>query len=119
MRPIAVADLVYYLSGVLNEPRAYAQGYDVGSDELLSIRQLKDTIADVVHGQHPHGLQSAALPVVPAPPTTPGELPPGASEVFTNRLTIDLVGDPRPIRTLLPRSLLSFRQVVEQALATS
>lgn len=48
MRTIAVDDLVYYLLGVLDDPRAFGQRYDVGNDDIPSINQLIDGIADIL-----------------------------------------------------------------------
>ncbi len=48
MRTIAIDNLMYYLSGVPHEPRAYRQCYDVGNDDVLSINQLVDTTADII-----------------------------------------------------------------------
>ena len=75
MRTIAVDDLVYYLVGVLDEPRTYGQGYDVGNNDVLSIKQLTETIADIL-------ARRPALPPPPAPASPPprppdaGVLPP-------------------------------------------
>jgi nucleoside-diphosphate-sugar epimerase len=53
MRTIALDDLIYYLVGVLDDPRAYRQTYDVGNDDVLSINQLIDTTVDILGRRHP------------------------------------------------------------------
>jgi uncharacterized protein YbjT (DUF2867 family) len=118
MRTIAIDDLVYYLVGVLNEPRAYRQCYDVGNDDVLSINQLTDITSDILGWPHPVKL---LLPLAPLGALAPliervGKLSRGTIKGFVDSLKVDAIGDPLPIRTILPRPLLSFRQAVEQAL---
>jgi hypothetical protein len=48
-----------------------------------------------------------------------GKLAPGTIRSITDGVKVEMVGDPLPLRTLLPRPLLSFRQAVKQALAIS
>ena len=56
MRNIAVDDLVYYLVGVLNDPRAYGQRYDVGCDDLLTNNRMIDITAELLGRKHPFKL---------------------------------------------------------------
>lgn len=118
MRTIALDDLIYYLVGVLGEPRAYGQCYDVGNDDVPSINQLIDGTADVlgrrppVKLQIPLGLLGALAPLI----ERMAKLPAGAIKGFTQGMKVDAVGDPLPIRAVLHRPLLSFRQAVERAL---
>jgi uncharacterized protein YbjT (DUF2867 family) len=118
MRPIALDDLVYYLTGVLDEPGAYGQCYDVGNDELLSTNQLIDSIADLLGRRHPIKIQMplALLALLASPIERLAKLPRGAIKGFVDSLRINMIGDPLRIRTILPQPLLSFRQAVEQAL---
>ncbi len=39
---IALDDLLYYLLGVLDDPRMYGQWYEVGSDEIVTTYQMID-----------------------------------------------------------------------------
>jgi uncharacterized protein YbjT (DUF2867 family) len=39
-RNIDFDDLIYYLAGVLNDPRAFGQCYDVGCDDILTNGQI-------------------------------------------------------------------------------
>lgn len=120
MRTIALDDLIYYLVGVLDDPRAYGQGYDVGNDDVMSMNQLIDTTAEILGRQHPFKIQ--------IPPTLLGALAPlvermgklsgGAMKGFVDSLKVDAIGDPMPIRALLPQPLLSFRQAVAWALTS-
>ena len=115
MRPIALSDLVYYLVGALDEPRTYGQGYDVGSDEVLTMNQLAAVIAEV-RDRRP-APAPVALPSPPPPPARPPRaLPPGAMEGFVDSMKVDLIGDPLPMRQVLPRPLLPYQAAVERAL---
>jgi uncharacterized protein YbjT (DUF2867 family) len=120
MRTIAVDDLIYYLIGVLDEPRAYRQCFEVGNDNVLSINELTDGVADVLGRGHPvktkapMGLLGACAPII----ERLGKLAPGAMKGLVEGLKVDSIGDPSPIRAILPRPLLSFRQAVEKELLT-
>lgn len=118
MRTIAIDDMIYYLVGVLDDPRAYQQRYDVGNDDVLSMNQTIDIVADILGGrdpvkvQIPRALLRALAPLV----ERMGKLPRGAMQGFVDSLRTDAVGDPMPIRAILPRPLLPFRQAAERAL---
>ncbi|AMJ67814.1 SDR family oxidoreductase [Hymenobacter sp. PAMC 26628] len=119
MRTIAVDDLVYYLVGVLDDPRTYGQGYDVGNDYVLSIKQLIETIAAML-ARRPALLPPPTPASPPAPaPERRGSPPEGAMEGFRDSLQVDMNGDPLPIRTLLPRPLRSWPAAAEHALASN
>jgi uncharacterized protein YbjT (DUF2867 family) len=117
-RPIALDDLVYYLVGVLDEPRAYGQGYDVGSDDILTADQLIDVAAASLNRPPPRkihlprALLGALAPLVERLTGVPR----GALGDFLGGAETDLIGDPTAIRALLPRPLLSYRQAAERAL---
>jgi len=118
MRNIAIDDLVYYLVGVLNDPRANGQCYNVGCDDILTGDQMIDVAAEVLGRPHPgkvhvpRTLLSALAPLI----ERMGKLPRGAIKGIVDSLKIDLTADPTPIRTILPRPPLSYRQAVERAL---
>lgn len=118
MRTIAVEDLIYYLVGVLDDPRAYGQCYDVGNDDVLTNGEMLDAAAEILGRRPPLKLQippallGASAPLI----ERLGKLPRGAIRGIVDSLAADASGDPTPIRTLLPRPLLSFRQAAEQAL---
>ena len=121
MRTIAIDDLVCYLVGVLDDPRTYGQRYDVGDDDVLSINQLIDGIAAILGRRRPI---KAAVPMrllgALAPFVERGtKLPAGAVTGFVDGMKVDAVGDPVPIRAILPRPLLPFRAAVERALSPS
>ena len=114
MRTIAVEDLVYYLVGVLEDPRTYCQVFDVGNDEVLSINQLIDITADTLGNRRPMKLQIPLALLGAFAPLVEhlGKLPIGAMTGMVDSLRVDMDGNPMPIRNLLPRPLLSFRQAL-------
>lgn len=122
-RTIALADLGYYLVGVLKDTRAYGQAYDVGSDDVLSGDQIIDRTAEVLGRGHPkkiHILLPKWLPGVFAPLIERiTKLPKGALTGFLDSMKTDSIGDPMPIRSILTKPPLSYQQSVEDALANS
>jgi uncharacterized protein YbjT (DUF2867 family) len=118
-RNIAVDDLVYYLVGVLDDPRTFGQRYDVGCDDILTNDQMVDVAADVLSKKHPLKLH------IPRPVTATlapliermAKLPKGAMSGLIESMKDEATGDPTPIRQILPRPPLSYRDAVERALA--
>lgn len=118
-RNIALGDLLYYLIGVLAEPRSYGQRYDVGCDDVLSYRQMVDVASDMLGSRHPWKVQvPTGLLLLLAPVIERGAgLPPGALRGLLDGGEEDMVGDPAPIRAILPRPPLPYRRAVAVALA--
>lgn len=118
LRSIAVDDLVYYLIGVLDEPRAYGRRFDVGSDDVLTIPAMIDIVADLLGRPHPvkvpmpRAILAAVSPLI----ERAAKMPRGAIQGLLDSLDSDDVGDPAPIRLLLPRPLLSYRQAARRAI---
>jgi uncharacterized protein YbjT (DUF2867 family) len=117
-RNIAVGDLVYYLVGVLTDPRSYGQRYEVGGDDVLTNDQMLDVAADLLGKAPPtklhlpRRLMGALAPVI----ERIGRLPRGAFKGLIDGMDGEMIGDPTPIRQLLPRPPLSYRQAVQRAL---
>lgn len=118
MRTIALDDLIYYLIGVLDEPRAWGQAFDVGNDDVLSSNQRINRTADFLGRRHPvkfrlpMALLGALAPLI----ERVAKLPTGAMTGFVDSMKVDGVGDPMPIRAILPQPPLSFQQALERAL---
>ncbi|MDQ2841185.1 MAG: SDR family NAD(P)-dependent oxidoreductase [Acidobacteriota bacterium] len=110
-RNIALDDLVYYMVGVLNDPRAYGQCYDVGCDDILTNDQMMDIAAEVLGRKHPlkihisPTLLGALAPVI----ERVSKFPRGAIKGIVDSFEADAIGDPRPIRVILPRPPLPYR----------
>ena len=117
-RNIALDDLVYYLAGVLSDPRSNGQCYDVGCDDILTNDQMIDITADVLSRKHPLKIHlpgpilSALAPLI----ERMSKLPRGSIRGLLDGMKADAIGDPMPIRALLPRPPLPYRKAVEQAL---
>lgn len=118
LRSIAIDDLVYYLTGVLNEVRTYGQAFDVGGDDVFTYNQMIDIMAGVVGSRPPIKIHLPTALLIPLAPLMERarHLPKGAVRGFLESLKTDMVGNPIPIRTLLPRSLLTYREAIEKAL---
>jgi uncharacterized protein YbjT (DUF2867 family) len=118
MRHIAIGDLTYYLTGVLNDPRAYGQCYEVGGDELLTMDQMIDIVAGVLGRKPPPKLHIPVALVAALAPLIGRALksPKGALKGILDGMKEDGIGDPLPIRAILPRPPLDFRAAVQAAL---
>ncbi|MFC7625691.1 NAD(P)H-binding protein [Microlunatus sp. GCM10028923] len=62
-QPIAEADLIRYLVGVLDLPEAYGQTFEVGGPEVLSYGDMLRRVARILDGR--------PLPMLPVPLLTP------------------------------------------------
>jgi uncharacterized protein YbjT (DUF2867 family) len=119
MRHIAVDDLTYYLRGVLDDPRAHCQTYEVGGDELYTKDQMIDLTAEVLGRRPPLKVHvplavlAAAAPLIERLSKAASK---GAIKAIADGLAVEGVGDPLPIRSLLPRPPLSYRAAVQRAL---
>lgn len=118
-RNIAVDDLIYYLVGVLDDPRSFGQRYDVGCDDILTNDQMVDVAAEVLGRRHPMKIH---LPLAIMAMLAPlierlAKLPKGAFAGLVEGMKDDAIGDPKPIREILPRPPLPYREAVERALA--
>jgi len=90
----------------------------VGCDEILTTDQMIDIAAEVLGRPHPikmhvpRALLGALAPLI----ERLSKFPRGSVKGLLDGLVIDLIGDPLPIRSILPRPPLSYRQAVERAL---
>jgi uncharacterized protein YbjT (DUF2867 family) len=118
-RNIAVGDLVYYLVGVLDDPRTYGQRYEVGCDDVLSYHEMVDLTAALLGEPRPFKFDLPGWLLVALAPLVESRagLPKGALKGLFGGPAVDMIGDPLPIRNLLPRQPLSYRRAVEVALA--
>ncbi len=117
-RTIAVDDLAYYLVGVLDDPRSFGHGYDVGSDDVLTTDQMIDVAAERLGRRHPVKIHVPGGLLLLADPLIERltRMPRGAMTGLVDSLQVDMTGDPTPIRTILDRSLQTYRQALERAL---
>jgi len=118
-RPIAVDDLAQHLVDLRREPRSYGHAYDVGADDVLTMTEMIDLAADQLGRPHPRRIRlprRAVARLAPLVERATG-LPPGALDGLVGEGSdIDLVGDPTPIRALLPTPR-TYRQALAAALS--
>ncbi len=116
---IAIDDLAYYLVGVLDDPRSFGHAFDVGSDEVLTANAMIDVIAELLgrpaplHIDAPRGAFALTAPVI----ERLAKMPRGAIRGILDCADVAYVGDPRPIRALLARKPIAYRDAVARALA--
>ncbi|WP_419800895.1 SDR family oxidoreductase [Mucilaginibacter sp.] len=121
-RCIAISDLVYYLTGILNEPKAFGQAYDVGGDELYNMDQMIDIVANILKNPHPKkfhlpmgGIRALSFILEPMM-----KMQKGALKGLIDSMETELIGvDPKAITKILPRTLLSFEQAAEKAIEST
>lgn len=120
LRTIAVDDLNEFLGGVLDDPRTYQQRYDVGNDDILSINQLFDGIADILGRRRPAKVQipPALLGTLAPLGERMGKLRGGPMKGLVASVKVDMIGDSMPIRAFLPLPPLTIREAVELALTS-
>jgi uncharacterized protein YbjT (DUF2867 family) len=118
---IAVTDLAYYLVGVLDEPRSHGQCYEVGDDEILTMNDMVDSVADVLGRKHPMKFHLPLSLLKPMASTIDSmmKMPKGAMKAVLESIKDDLVGDSKAIRKILPRPLLTFKEATKRALGLS
>lgn len=120
IRTIAIDDLTYYMVGVLDDARAFGQRYDVGSDDALVPGELVDIVAEILGRRHPFKINLPVALIRPLAPLIEKRLkaPRGALKGYLDGLGGDGVGDPAPIREILTRPPLPFRESAEAALGS-
>ena len=104
---------------MLGRPQAIGRRLDVGGDDVLSVNQMIDLVAGLLGRKPPAKLRIPRVLLRAIAPLAGrmAKLPPGAFPAFVEALDVDSIGDPAPIRAMLPRRRLSFREAAERALA--
>ncbi len=115
--PIALDNLLEYLTRIAAIPAAAGKTFDVGGPEILTYADLMRQYGDIV-GKHPRILQ---VPVL-----TPKlssywlrfvtSVPTNIARALIDGLEHDVIADDREIRELVPQRLLSFEQAVMASL---
>ena len=116
MRNIAIDDLVYYIVGVSTDPRSFGKCYDVGNDEIMSDNERIDATCDLLRRKHPWKFHGASGVMGFLGPFIEyfGGIPKGMINGIISALKLDSIGDPMPIRELLPRSPLNYKESFER-----
>lgn len=118
-QPIALDDVIRYLSGVVGDERTFGEVYEIGGPEAMSYRDMLQIASEVAAG-HP-------VPILRAPVLTPKLSSYWLAlvtdiDVTTGRNLIDSMGtevvvhDTR-IREIVPGEPLSYTEAVRRALA--
>ncbi|WP_135806076.1 NAD(P)H-binding protein [Halorussus marinus] len=117
-QPIAVADVVAYLVGVLDAPETAGGTYEIGGPEVLSYAEMLRRTARTA---------GRPLVLVPVPVLTPTlsahwlrlvtDVPASVARPLVEGLKNPVVADDERIRELVPVELTPFDAAVERALA--
>ncbi len=117
-QPIALVDMIRYLTGVLDRDEALGQTYEVGGPEVLTYAEMMQRVSRIVKGH--------SLPMVAVPLLTPRLSSHWLSfvtdvDLETARNLIDsmsneVVVTDRPITDLIPGEPMSYDDAVREAL---
>ncbi|WP_436697930.1 NAD(P)H-binding protein [Nocardioides sp. BYT-33-1] len=116
-QPIAVADVVRYLVGVLGHPDASGRVFEIGGPDVLAYAEMLERVA---------AIEGRRLPIVPVPLLTPGLSSYWLAlvtdvDVRAGRTLVDsmvnevVVTDPR-IREVVPFAPMTYDEAVRAAL---
>lgn len=118
-QPIALQDLLEYLSRLLGTPVTEGKTYAVGGPETLSYGEMITQFATVV---------GKSRWVIPVPVLTPRlssywldlvtSVPASVARPLIDGLRHDLLADAAPLRELIPMPLHTYREAIEAALRT-
>lgn len=116
-QPIAVADVVRYLIGVLGNPEATGRVFEIGGPEVLEYRTMLTRVAKV---------EGRRLPIVPVPLLTPGlssrwlafvtDVDTQAGRNLIDSMANEVVVRDESIRTVVPFELTGYDDMVRHAL---
>jgi uncharacterized protein YbjT (DUF2867 family) len=116
-QPIAVGDVIRYLTGCLMVPETVADTFDIGGPEIFSYRQMMERFA---------AIEGKSLFIVPVPVLTPKlssywvglitPVKPSISMPLIEGLSNEVVCRDERIRQLIPLRLTSYDEAVRMAL---
>ncbi|HEX2893858.1 MAG TPA: NAD(P)H-binding protein [Marmoricola sp.] len=116
-QPIAVADVVRYLVGVLDEPRALDRTFEIGGPDVLEYRTMLSRVA---------AIEGRSLPIVPVPLLSPGlssrwlalvtDVDTRAGRNLVDSMVNEVVVRDPAIRDVVPFELTSYDDAVRHAL---
>ncbi len=117
-QPIAIRNVITYLTGCLEQPETIGQTFDIGGPDIVTYRELLDIYAREAH--LPRRL------IIPLPVLTPtlsalwihliSPVPKSIAQPLTEGLTSDAVCRDDRIRAIIPQQLLSCREAIRLAL---
>lgn len=117
-QPIAVNDVISYLTGCLEDERTAGRTFDIGGPDILTYREMMERFA---------ALEGKKLIIIPVPVLTPrlssywvalfSPVPPAVSMPLIEGLGNEVICRENSIRELIPLLLTSYDEAVRQALA--
>lgn len=119
-QPIAVDDVIAYLSGCLADERTAGRTFDIGGPEVLTYREMMERFARI---------EGRTIRILPVPVLTPKlssywvglitPVSPSVSMPLIEGLSNEVVCRENAIRELIPLSLTPYDEAVRRALAES
>lgn len=117
--PIALQDLLFYLTALPDLDEAAGRTFDAAGPDHLSYEDMMRELADVAGRRAPT--------IVPVPVLSPKlssywlkyvtSVPTNIARALIEGLKHDFAADTEPLQKLLPRRLLTFRESIEAAFA--
>lgn len=118
-QPIALSDVVRYLVGVLDDPRADGQVYEVGGPDVLRYKDMMSTVARIQNRR--------VLPVLTVPLLTPRlssawlalvtDVDVQTARTLIDSMTNEVVVHDRAIEQIVPGESMSYEAAVRAALS--
>ncbi len=118
-QPIALRDVIRYLVGVLDDPRAGGRAFEVGGADVLSYRQMMSTVAHLQNRRH--------LPVVTVPLLSPRlssawlalvtDVDVQTARTLVDSMTNEMIVHDDAIKDIVPGEPMSYADAVREALA--
>lgn len=115
-QPIAIRDILYYLVHVLDQPECMGQSFDVGGPDVLTYREMLETLAEV------RGLKRYIIGV---PVLTPNlssywlyfvtSTNFALARALVESLKNNAICEEHRIETIIPRKCLSFKEALKFA----
>lgn len=118
-QPIAVDDVIRYLAGVIDNPDAIGETFEIGGPEAMTYLDMLTVASELANGR--------SIPVVPVPVLTPRlssywlalvtdvDLTTGRNLI--DSMTTEVVVQDRRILDVVPGEPLPYREAVRRALA--
>ena len=118
-RTVAVDDVAHQLVALIDEPRAFGRYFDVGSDDVLTIDEMIDLVADYLGRPRPAKIHLPRRLIARFSPLIEraARMPPGAIGGFVGEGSdADMIGDAAAIRALLDQPPQPFAAALAQAM---
>jgi uncharacterized protein YbjT (DUF2867 family) len=117
-QPIALDDVVRYLLGVLDNPDAVGQVFEIGGPDVLEYREMLHRVA---------AIEGRPLPILPIPLLSPGlsslwlalvtDVDTGTGRSLVDSMTNEVIVQDDRIRDVVPFAPIGYDQAVRVALA--